>query len=172
MLLRSLIIVVMATAATLGAGERGASAQVGATVRISSAKATVTRQQNPKSEVVAAMPPGTVLDVLDRDGDWYWVLLPRNENGTRLLGYIRLRDVEAATADPQLFQALKPESSDTQQKTSGRRQKKAKPADGSSGQTQKQKANDDRRLERARREFEKAQHDYQRLVPDGPAPPQ
>jgi outer membrane protein OmpA-like peptidoglycan-associated protein len=44
--------------------------------------------------VLAEAPPGTTLDVLHRDGDWYWVVLPRDSYGTRKGGWVRADDVE------------------------------------------------------------------------------
>ena len=186
MLLRSLLTGLMATAALLGPLGRDASAQA-ATVRTSSPKAAVTRHQNARSEVVAPAPPGTVLDVLERDGEWYWVLLPRDENGTRRQGYIHARDLETA-AGQQLNQPLTSDSG-SGQADPGRRQKKAKSqkaktekvkiekAESEEAQpvaetasVRKQKKADDRRLEKTKRDLERAQRDYQKVASDSSAP--
>src|SRR5262249_33519840 len=39
-------------------------------------------------------PPGTTLDVLGKDGGWYWVVLPRDGYGTRRGGWVKADDVE------------------------------------------------------------------------------
>ena len=47
-------------------------------------------------DVLVVVEPGTMLDVLDKDGDWYWVVTPRDVHGTRRAGWIAARLVEAA----------------------------------------------------------------------------
>jgi outer membrane protein OmpA-like peptidoglycan-associated protein len=44
--------------------------------------------------VVTEAPPGTTLDVLRRDGDWYWVILPATAYGTRRGAWVRADEVE------------------------------------------------------------------------------
>ncbi|MEX2270421.1 MAG: outer membrane beta-barrel protein [Vicinamibacterales bacterium] len=47
-----------------------------------------------KSEVVMSALQGTVLEVIGKDGDWYWIILPRDIHGTRRPGWVAARDVE------------------------------------------------------------------------------
>jgi len=44
--------------------------------------------------VLAEAPPGTTLDVLRRDGDWYWIVMPTTAYGTRRSAWVRVDDVE------------------------------------------------------------------------------
>jgi outer membrane protein OmpA-like peptidoglycan-associated protein len=44
--------------------------------------------------VLGVAPPGTTFDVLRQDGDWYWIVLPRDGYGTRKSGWVRVDDVE------------------------------------------------------------------------------
>ena len=44
--------------------------------------------------VLGEAAPGTTFDVLRRDGDWYWIILPPDGYGTRKSGWIRVDDVE------------------------------------------------------------------------------
>ncbi len=44
--------------------------------------------------------PGTILDVLDQERDWYWVVAPPDAHGTRRAGWIRVNQVEAIFSRP------------------------------------------------------------------------
>jgi len=44
--------------------------------------------------VAAEAPPGTTLEVLRRDGDWYWIIMPASPYGTRRGAWVRVDDVE------------------------------------------------------------------------------
>ena len=46
------------------------------------------------SDVLTTVDPGTVLEAVDREGGWYWIVAPVDENGTRKGGWIDARDVE------------------------------------------------------------------------------
>lgn len=52
------------------------------------------------SQVVADLQPGTKLDVLDKDGDWLWVIVPPDLNGTRRSGWVRADTVETVVIRP------------------------------------------------------------------------
>ena len=65
-------------------------------VRVVDAEAKVFERPTSKSSVAAVAPSGTVLEVVDKDRDWYWVLLERDRNGTRRTGWIEARHVEVA----------------------------------------------------------------------------
>lgn len=76
------------------------SAVVGAvdqpTVRVVDAEAKVFERPTSKSRVAAVALSGAVLEVVDKERDWYWILLERDENGTRRTGWIQARHVEIA----------------------------------------------------------------------------
>lgn len=50
------------------------------------------------STVLLTVPPGTVLEAATRDGDYFRVTLPPDQNGFRRVGYVRARAVEVMTA--------------------------------------------------------------------------
>lgn len=52
------------------------------------------------SEAVADLQPGTNVDVIDRDGDWLWVIVPPDANGTRRAGWVRANTVETVVVRP------------------------------------------------------------------------
>jgi len=52
------------------------------------------------SQVVADLQPGTRLDVLDKEGDWLWVIVPPDANGTRRSGWVRADTVETVVIRP------------------------------------------------------------------------
>lgn len=95
----SLVVVVL-----FGLGVGGASAQaqrVDLTVRVEQPGALIRARANPKAEVLAPVPVDTLLVLLDRDNDWLWVLLPPDAHGTKRPGWIRASDVEkSATPEP------------------------------------------------------------------------
>src|SRR3989442_10490987 len=87
-----------------GPGVHGALAQVQKverTVRVEQPGALVRVRASPKAEVLAPAPVNTLLVVLDRDADWLWVLLPADAHGTKRPGWIRASEVEkSATPEP------------------------------------------------------------------------
>src|SRR5207248_3827443 len=77
----------------LAADANHASAQSVPTLRVVAESATVRTRPALLGEVVAKAKAGTMLETLDLDSGWYWVILPPNEEGTRLPGWIREHDV-------------------------------------------------------------------------------
>lgn len=77
-----------------------ASAQ---TVRVKIGPANVYERPRASSDVVTSVPEGTVLEVLQREGPWYWVLLPRDAHGTQRSGYVPAYVVERV-GDKGLFE--------------------------------------------------------------------
>ncbi len=73
-------------------------------VRVKVGPANVYDKARTSSDVVMTVQEGTVLDVLNRAGTWYWVLLPPDGNGVRRGGYIPGYLVEPVSAKgvPQL----------------------------------------------------------------------
>lgn len=56
------------------------------------ASRVVTLRQVPTT-LVATVDSGTILEVMDEERDWYWILLDPDLNGVRRAGWIRARDV-------------------------------------------------------------------------------
>lgn len=63
-------------------------------IRVKVGPAPVYQRPQTSSAVMMTAPEGTVLEVIKRDGDWYWVVLPRDQYGTRRGGYIAAYLVE------------------------------------------------------------------------------
>ena len=51
-------------------------------------------------DVLVMVPPGTILDVLDQERDYYWVVAPPDAHGTRRAGWIDTNRVEAVATRP------------------------------------------------------------------------
>ncbi len=87
--------------AMLGAGTVWADVDQ---IRVKVGPANVYQRPETGADVLAVVPEGTILEVLKRDGDWYWVMLPRDAYGTRRGGYIAAYLVEPiarkGTAEP------------------------------------------------------------------------
>jgi outer membrane protein OmpA-like peptidoglycan-associated protein len=73
-----------------------ASAQIPANVRVVN-RTPVVQWRYVRNEVVMNADPGTLLEVLDKEGDWYWVVTPRDNHGTRKPGWVAVRNVESVT---------------------------------------------------------------------------
>jgi hypothetical protein len=67
------------------------------TVRVVAEQASVHERTDPRSAVIVAASTGAEFEVIDRSGDWYWVLTPRDADGSRHSGWIHARGVEVAT---------------------------------------------------------------------------
>jgi hypothetical protein len=73
------------------------SAQTAVRVRVAVPAAKVLESPRSWSDMMITAPADTVFEVIDRDGDYYWVLLPADNNGTRRAGYINATNVEIMT---------------------------------------------------------------------------
>ena len=51
-------------------------------------------------DVLVMVPPGTILDVLDQEREYYWVVAPPDAHGTRRAGWIEMNRVEAVASRP------------------------------------------------------------------------
>src|SRR5690242_15769612 len=88
---------------TITAGAGGLAVPVFAaedhqTVRLVGPTAVVLGQPSSKSEEISVANREAAFEVIDRDGEWYWVVLPADTNGTRRTGWVRVHDVEVVTA--------------------------------------------------------------------------
>ena len=62
-------------------------------VRVASSPASVTEWRM-AGQTLATLPVGTLLEVLDQDAGYYWVMLPPDSNGTHRSGWISASRVE------------------------------------------------------------------------------
>lgn len=145
MVVRSLLMVFMAASA--------ASAEP-LTVRVVAENARVMSRPMFNGDVMTTVAVDTVLDVLNKEGRWYWVLLERDTHGTQRAGWIREVDVHVA-GQPERSPSGDP----------------APIAEGPA-KVEKPKKVDDRRLKETERRLEKARQAFERLQqpPADPAP--
>src|SRR5262245_18763999 len=54
----------------------------------------------PVTDVLMMVAPGTTLDVLDQERDWYWVVAPPDAHGTRRAGWTRANQAEGIYSRP------------------------------------------------------------------------
>lgn len=145
MLLRSSATAGIAACLLASSFAGSSSAQALTKVRVVSDNAVVMARPTLKGEAMAAPPAATVLEALDKEGDWYWVLLNPDHNGTRRAGWIRGDAVEVVVEGRAGF---------SQPLSAPAAQPKAKP---------KPKKEDDRALRKAERELEKARRDFENV---------
>lgn len=81
----------------LTAGALRAAAQGLASVRVVAEEATVFQRPEVLSGTVTVVHAGEILELIDKSDGWYWVLMGRDENGTRLPGWIQADRVAVAT---------------------------------------------------------------------------
>lgn len=92
---RALLVVLVVMLTSVG---HAVFAQSPPSVRVISRVTSVVVSPRTKSEVVMSAVQGTVLEVLGKEGDWYWVILPPDTHGTRRPGWVAARDVEIVGA--------------------------------------------------------------------------
>ena len=98
--------------------------------------ATLMSRPGTNGAALAVVSSETVLELINREHDWLWVLLPRDENGTRRAGWIRVDDVEMVSGELPLV---------------------ASPTPPGARENGKQ-------LKRAKQKLEKAKRDYNKVV--------
>jgi hypothetical protein len=132
---------------------RGADAQTLPTLKVVSDSAGIHVRPALLSETVKKVNAGTTLEAIDREDDWYWVILPADEHGTRYPGWVRAKEVEiVAAGDPR---AVLRHFSEAVEQAKARMDAQA--------------AEDAARLERARQKLEEAREAYDVAVKNGPA---
>jgi hypothetical protein len=147
-----------AVAAFLTAAAANAAEQKLPTLRVTRDDASVHTRPALLSDVVAKPAEGTILEAIDLEDGWYWVVLPADEQGRRLPGWVRERDVEiAAAGDPD---SVLRHFSEAVAQAKARKEAEA--------------AAQEARLEQARQRLEDARREYEtatKKAPGGPAAP-
>jgi outer membrane protein OmpA-like peptidoglycan-associated protein len=96
---RTLPVALLIVAAATPAAE--VLAQAPGLVRVVNSPAPIRRWfRAPVNDVLVMVNPGVILDVLDQERDWYWVVAPPDAHGTRRAGWIRTNLVEAVASQP------------------------------------------------------------------------
>ncbi len=142
-----------------------------------------------RSDVVRVVPPETALEVIGQEGDWDWVVLPADVNGTRHSGWIQTRGLtpekklqlkqereDAQRLKEQQAQLKEEEShrlkeQQAQLKEEQARLKQEQAEKSKQEQAQKQaQIEEERRVEKAKREVEKARREYDKVASRGAGP--
>jgi hypothetical protein len=188
MVVRSLVASLIASAGLL-AWAPVASAEL-MMVRVVADNVTVKSRPSRTADTLAQPQPDTVLEVLDKEGSWFWVLIERDTHGTQRAGWVRESDVEfvdsslarffpppappplldepaveevAADAAP-ATEATVPDAvvADAQEKLQAE-EKLEQPRPVQVAKVEKPKKVDDRKLRKAAEEYEKALQAYEKL---------
>ena len=75
-------------------------------VRVTASKANIRLKPDTQSEVVTSVPLGALLDIIKKEGDWYFVKLPPDAKGIVITGYLHQSTAEVIeeikeTAEPE-----------------------------------------------------------------------
>ncbi len=92
MLVRSLVASLIASVGLL-AWAPVASAEL-VMVRVVGDNVTVKSRPSRIADTLAKPQADTVLEVLDKEGSWFWVLIARDNHGTQRVGWVKESDVE------------------------------------------------------------------------------
>jgi type IV secretory pathway VirB10-like protein len=183
---KKLVVGLAASIASVAANSHIASVQVSTPALIVNAETSVMSRPAARSDVVEVVPPETVLEVIGHEGDWDWVILPPDVNGTRHSGWIQMRGLtpekklqmkqereaaqkakeEQAQLKQEEAQRLKEEAQ--RQKEEQARLKQEQVEKQKQEEAQKQAAKDEeQRMAKAKRELEKARREYERVAASG-----
>ncbi len=185
----SLSLVCLAVAAPNASG-----AQTLPMVRVAKETANVRTRPDAMGDVVKSADAGTNLEVIDREGDWYWVFLPPDETGTRVPGWVQVRDVEVISqGEPRTVLRHLAEANAEAEKRQQDEAAKAKAREEARAERDRQRAERERKraeaeqaradaeaarqkakegavVERARQELEKARREYEAAKQKSAAP--
>jgi uncharacterized protein YgiM (DUF1202 family) len=180
---RKLVVGLAASIASVAASSHIASAQVSIPALIVNAETSVMSRPAARSDVIEVVPPETVLEVIGHEGDWDWVILPPDVNGTRWIQTRGLtpekklqlkQEREAAQRAKEEQAQLKQEEAqrlkeDAQrQKEEQARLKQEQIDKQKQDEAQKQAAKDEeQRMAKAKRDLEKARRDYEKAAGRG-----
>ena len=92
MVVRSLVVSLIASAG-LCAWAPAASAEI-VMVRVVGENVVVKTRPSRVADTLAKPQPDAVLEVLSKEGAWFWVLVARDSHGTQRAGWVRESDVE------------------------------------------------------------------------------
>ena len=126
-------------------------------------------------EVLARATRGAMLETIDMQDDWYWVVLPRDDNGTRRGGWVRARDVEVVgfgeyrTTLRHFTEAAAKAKAEADAAAAEQDARIEKARDQVEAARAELDAVQDSALEKARQEVEQARREYEALVQEKPA---
>ncbi len=123
--------------------------------------ALVVSRPSIKSPTLLTASPGTLLEVLDQEGEWYWVLLPPNPRGSRFAGWIHSADTDKGASTHNRFVMVTPRPPAPKPQP-----KEEKPEEE---RTEEKPKVDERRLKKAEQELEQARRELEKLTVEAPA---
>jgi hypothetical protein len=91
MFVRSLVVVLIASAGLLSWAPNASAELV--MVRVVGENVTVKTRPSRLADTLAKPQPDEILEVLSREGSWFWVLVERDSHGTQRAGWVRESDV-------------------------------------------------------------------------------
>lgn len=92
----SLILGLLAAVALVGPLAGTGRAQEPTRIRIGSPTAPAMSRESTSSDLVMTLSAGTELEVLGRENDWFWVVLPADGYGTSRAGWVHAGNVDGA----------------------------------------------------------------------------
>jgi uncharacterized protein YgiM (DUF1202 family) len=144
---KRLVVGLAASIASVAANSHIASAQVSTPALIVNAETSVMSRPAARSDVVEVVPPETVLEVIGHEGDWDWVILPPDVNGTRHSGWIQTRGL---TPEKKLQMKQEREAAQNAKEEQAQLKQAAK--------------DEEQRMAKAKRELEKARREYEKVA--------
>ena len=155
------------------ASAASASADEIVKVRVVGEKVTVVSRPARNASVLARPEADTVLEVLSKEGSWFWVLLARDNHGTQKVGWIRESSVEFVEGGARFYPPT--ETAPAADEATEEAVEEVAPVEGAENdkpaKVEKPKKVDDRKLRRAETDLERARQAYERLVPRVQAEP-
>jgi hypothetical protein len=179
MVVRSFVAAVIASA-SLFAFAPAASAEL-VMVRVVGDNVAVKSRPSRLADTLSTPPADAVLEVLSKEGPWFWVLIARDSHGTQRAGWVRESDVEFVDGEvARFFTPSTPipinepaaaetaaEAAESNLPAEVRLQAEEKlPREANAekvAKVEKPKKVDDRKLKKAAQEYEKALQAYEKL---------
>ncbi len=141
-------------------------------VRVVGENVAVKSRPSRTAEVLALPQPDAILEVLSKEGGWFWVLIGRDSHGTQRAGWVResdvafVNDVNARYFPPPAPPPVAEETALVEEAIAAETAAvaDAKPEEPVKvAKVEKPKKVDDRKLRKAQQEFEKALQAYEKL---------
>jgi hypothetical protein len=133
----------------LAAGASSASAEL-VMARVLGENVSIKTRPSLLSDVMMVVQPDERLEVLGKEGGWFWVLMARDHHGVQRAGWVREHDIELLNGAAQYFVPT-PVAAPKVEEPEPEKVEKPKKAD-------------DGKLRRAQQELEKARQAYEKLT--------
>jgi hypothetical protein len=175
---KNLVACLVAAVASVAFDGRIVAAQTSSTVHVVTSETAVLSRPATRSEVVRVVPPDTALEIIGREGDWDWVVLPPDVNGTRHSGWIQTRgltpekklQLKQEREDAQRLKELQAQLKQEEALRLKEDQARLKQEQAEKVKQEQAQMEEERRVEKAKREVEKARREYEKVASRGAAP--